>query len=234
GSASVRLAIDTAPLSPSRGSMPSALPRAACYDSLARTPRQQPPGTLGAMARLYRYRRWDGTQAGFELDAEGVLGEIADDLLYHGDLNAALRRALQSGMRAPDGRQLEGLRQLLERIARRRREELERHEVSGLGEDIARRLDEVMDLERQALDRGDVPHEEAQARHQRLDEMPPDLAGRFRELSQYDFADNEARRRFEELTDELRQQLLQSQFNRLAQGLADMSPGRRSAIKAIQ
>ena len=183
------------------------------------------------MARRYRYSRWDGTQAGFELDAEGVLGEIADDLLYHGDLNAALRRALQSGMRAPDGRQLEGLRQLLERIARRRREELERHELSGLGEDIARRLDEVVDLERQGLDRGEVPHDEAQARHQRLDEMPPDLAGRFRELSQYDFADNEARRRFEELRDELRQQLLQSQFNRMAQGMADMSPERMQALK---
>jgi uncharacterized protein with von Willebrand factor type A (vWA) domain len=183
------------------------------------------------MARRYRYSRWDGTQTGFDLDAEGVLGELADDLLYHGDLNAALRRALQSGMRAPDGRQLEGLRQLLERIARRRREELERHELSGLGEDIARRLDEVVDLERQGLDRGELPHDEAQARHQTLDEMPPDLAGRFRELSQYEFADNDARRRFEELTDELRQQLLQSQFNRMAQGMADMSPDRMAALK---
>jgi len=183
------------------------------------------------MARRFRYSRWDGTQAGFELDAEGVLGQLADDLLYHGDLNAALRRALQSGLQAADGRQLDGLRQLLERIARRRREELERHELSGLGEDIARRLDEVTDLERQALDRGDVPHDEAQARHQRLDELPPDLAGRFRELSQYDFADNEARRRFEELRDDLRRQLLQSQFNRMAQGMADMSPQRMQALK---
>ncbi|HYT39924.1 MAG TPA: hypothetical protein VEN99_10455 [Acidimicrobiia bacterium] len=183
------------------------------------------------MARRWRYSQWDGTQAGFDLDAESVLGEIADDLLYHGDLNAALRRALQSGMRSPDGRQLEGLRQLLERIARRRREELERHELSGLGEDIARRLDEIVDQERQGIDRGELPHEEARARHQRLDELPPDLAGRFRELSQYDFADNEARRRFEELTDELRQQLLQSQFNRMAQGMADMSPERMAALK---
>jgi len=183
------------------------------------------------MGRRFRYSRWDGTQAGFEFDAEGVLGEIADDLLYHGDLNAALRRALQSGLRTADGRQLDGLRQLLERIARRRREELERHELSGLGEDIARRLDEIMDTERQALDRGDVPHDEAQARHQQLDEMPPDLAGKFRELSQYDFADNEARRRFEELREELRRQLVQSQFNRMAQGMADMSPERMQALK---
>ena len=109
------------------------------------------------MARRFRYSRWDGTQAGFELDAEGVLGEIADDLLYHGDINAALRRALQSGMRSPDGRQLEGLRQLLERIARRRREELERHELSGLGEDIARRLDEIVDQERPGARPGGDP-----------------------------------------------------------------------------
>src|SRR3989440_11356386 len=136
------------------------------------------------MARQWRYSRWDGSQGGFALGAESVLGEIADDLLYHGDLTAALRRALQSGMRSPDGRQLEGLRQLLERIARRRREELERHELSGLGEDIARRLDEIVDLERQGLDRGDVPHDEAQARHPRLDQLPPALAGRVRELSQ--------------------------------------------------
>lgn len=60
------------------------------------------------MARRCRYGRRDGRQAGFELDAEGVLGEIADDLLYHGDLKAALRRTLQSGMRTPHGCQLEG------------------------------------------------------------------------------------------------------------------------------
>src|SRR5581483_6959923 len=53
----------------------------------------------------------------------------------------------------------------------------------------------------------------------------------FRELSQYDFADNEARRRFEELREELRRQLVQSQFNRMAQGMADMSPERMQALK---
>src|SRR5437763_3277157 len=155
--------------------------------------------TLGAMARRWRYSRWDGSQAGFDLDAEGVLGEIADDLLYHGDLNAALRRALQSGMRAPDGRQLEGLRQLLERIARRRREELERHELSGLGEDIARRLDEIVHLERQGLDRGDVPPDQAHAPHPRLDALPPGRPGRFHHLSQYALAHTQARRRLVEL-----------------------------------
>ena len=188
----------------------------------------------------YRYSRWDGSQTGFELDAEQVLAEVADDLLYHGDLNAALRRALQNGMQAPDGRALDGLRQLLERIARRRREELERHELSGLTADIARRLDEIVDQERAGLDRrsGDTPGPEAPLdpaeaarRHQQLDELPPDLAGRFRGLGNYDFADNEARRRFEELSEELRRQLLQNQFNRLAQGIGELTPERMAAMK---
>lgn len=49
-----------------------------CSDGAARTPRRS-----GTHAR-------DGTQVGFELDADCVLNEINDDLLYHGDLNAAL------------------------------------------------------------------------------------------------------------------------------------------------
>ena len=42
------------------------------------------------MAPRFTYSRWDGTQVGFELDAERIFEEITDDLLYHGDINAAL------------------------------------------------------------------------------------------------------------------------------------------------
>ena len=51
----------------------------------------------------YRYSRWDGRQAGFELDAEQVLAEVADDLLYHGDLHAALRRLSRAACGLPMG-----------------------------------------------------------------------------------------------------------------------------------
>ena len=51
----------------------------------------------------FAYTRWDGTQSGFEFGADDVLSEITDDLLYHGDLNAALRRMLQSGFRDTNG-----------------------------------------------------------------------------------------------------------------------------------
>src|ERR1017187_10420795 len=52
--------------------------------------------------RGFRYSRWDGTQRGFDLDADALLDEMTDDLLYHGDLHASLRRLMQQGMRDRD------------------------------------------------------------------------------------------------------------------------------------
>src|SRR6202022_1321353 len=90
---------------------------------------------------------------GFELDAEDLLAELTDDLLYHGDLNAALRRLLQQGFRDRNDERVSGLRDLLEKLKRRRRDELERYDLGGVYEDIAERLRDVVDTERESLDR---------------------------------------------------------------------------------
>ena len=61
------------------------------------------------MARpRFRYSPWDGTQVGFELDALDVMEQLTDDLLYHGDVNAALRLQEAGAVRygllsTPDG-----------------------------------------------------------------------------------------------------------------------------------
>src|SRR2546429_9860098 len=83
------------------------------------------------MASRFKYSRWDGTQVGFDLDADALLEEMSDDLLYHGDLNAALRRLMQQGFRDRNDEELMGLRDMLERLRQRRREELERREPRG-------------------------------------------------------------------------------------------------------
>ena len=64
----------------------------------------------------FRYSAWDGTQTGFDLDADALLDEINDDLLYHGHINAALRRLMQQGMHDADGNELMGLREMLDRL----------------------------------------------------------------------------------------------------------------------
>src|SRR5437763_3351591 len=192
----------------------------------------------------FRYSRWDGTQAGFELDADDVLSEITDDLLYHGDLNAALRRMMQSGFRDQNGERLAGLRELMERLRRRRKDELERYDLGGVYDDIARELREVIDQERSGIDqleqearasrdqrRQEITEQVATEKRMQLDLLPPDLAGQVRELSEYEFTSSEARERFDELMDKLRQQLMQSYFNQMAGAMQDVSPEQMQRMK---
>ena len=68
------------------------------------------------MAAKFTYSRWDGTQKGFDLDADKIMDEITDDLLYHGDLNSALRRLLQSGFQDRNGERMQGLREMLDKL----------------------------------------------------------------------------------------------------------------------
>src|SRR5215217_7438643 len=189
--------------------------------------RQRPDG--------FAYSRWDGTQTGFDLDAEQLLDEMSDDLLYHGDLNAALRRLMQQGFRDRNNEELMGLREMLQKLRERRRQELENRDLGGVYDDIAEQLDEVVDMEREGIDRrvdeatrsGDQRRQElvedvADDRRRQLDEMPPDLAGRVQSMQNYEFMDDAARERFEELMDQLREQLMQSYFNQLSEGMQQM------------
>src|SRR6059036_3207794 len=104
------------------------------------------------MTSRFKYSRWDGTQVGFDLDADALLEEMTDDLLYHGDLNAALRRMMQSGFRDQNGERMAGLRELMEKLRRRRKDELEKYDLGGVYDDIAQELREVVEQERQGID----------------------------------------------------------------------------------
>src|SRR3954447_24163612 len=158
------------------------------------------------MASRFRYSRWDGTQVGFELGAEDVFSEITDDLLYHGDLNAALRRMMQSGFDDRNGERIQGIREMLEKLRQKRKEQLDQYDLGGVYDDIAQELRDVIDMERAGLDQlaqeardsGDARRQEitdqvVQDRNLQLDMMPPDLAGQVRELQQYEFTSTEAR-----------------------------------------
>src|SRR6188474_2612843 len=147
------------------------------------------------MAQQFTYSRWDGTQRGFDLDADSLFDELTDELLYHGDVNAALRRMMHQGMRDRNGDQLAGIRELLEQLRRERQDRLERHDLGGVYDEIARELDDIIDEERHAVDNalraaqqsGDPRREQnardsAAERNLRLDLMPADLAGKVREL----------------------------------------------------
>jgi uncharacterized protein with von Willebrand factor type A (vWA) domain len=195
-------------------------------------------------ARGFRYSRWDGSQRGFDLDADALLDEMTDDLLYHGDLHASLRRLLQQGMKDRNGEQLMGLRDMLQKLREQRKEMLDRYDLGGVYEGIADELREIVELEREGIDRrvdearqsGDTRREEivdevAQRRREQLDGLPPDLAGKVNELQQHDWMDDGARERFEALMDQLREQLMQSYFNQMSDGMQNLSPERMQRMK---
>ncbi|MFM7045435.1 MAG: VWA domain-containing protein [Ilumatobacteraceae bacterium] len=189
------------------------------------------------MARRFTYSRWDGTQVGFDLDAAGVLDQVTDDLLYHGDVNAALRRLLQQGMTDRDGRRLEGLRDMMRRIRDARRDRLYRFDLGGVYGEIARELDDIVDEERHAIENATRAAEEsgderrsssardaAAERQFRLDMLPNDLAGKVRELGAYDFESREAQQRFEQLLDRLREQLMQQVVDQMSSAMGQLTP----------
>src|ERR671917_597904 len=122
----------------------------------------------------FNYSRWDGTQKGFDLDADAILAEVTDDLLYHGDLNAALRRMLQSGFRDRNGERVQGMLELLEKLRRKRREELERHDLGGVYDDIAQSLRDVVDMEQQGID--DLEREARESGDERRQEITEQVA----------------------------------------------------------
>ncbi len=189
------------------------------------------------MTARFNYSRWDGTQRGFEFDSQSIVDEITDDLLYHGDVNAALRRLMQEGMRNERGEQLMGLREMMQKLRERREEIKDRGDLGGVYSEIAAELDDLVDEERHAIDdalksaeksgdqrRAEVAKESAQEHNFRLDMLPSDLAGKISELEHYDFQSDAARQRFEALLEKLRQQMMQQMLDQMSGAVENLTP----------
>jgi uncharacterized protein with von Willebrand factor type A (vWA) domain len=172
---------------------------------------------------LYRYSRWDGTQK-IDLDADELMAAMADDLLYDGDPWRALRRLMQQGAKNQEGQRMPGLKDLLERLKRQRQQRMDRYDLGSSLEDIKKKLDEVIATEKQGIKDRTPEGKERQQREQKLNAIPPDPAGRLRDLQSYDFVSPEAKQKFKELLDSLRQQMTQPFFGAMQQAMQSMTP----------
>ena len=235
----------------------------------------------------YGYSRWDGTQNIEGLDADDILNAMADDYMEEGNLQQALKRLMQEGIRSEDGRKTMGLRELMERMRNMRNEQLNRYNMaSGVMDDLREKLEEIKNLEREGiqkrLDGNSDPSQPSQSPDQQqspgqqqgtdqpqdgsgqesqqgsssgqpgqsgesnddltpeqkrkmlemiakrkqdyLDKLPQDIPGQIKGLSEYDFMDDEAREKFQELMDSLQQQMMQQFFQGMQQSLQNMTP----------
>ncbi|MFT7473569.1 MAG: hypothetical protein ACI81L_000484 [Verrucomicrobiales bacterium] len=191
----------------------------------------------------FTYSAWDGTQGDYEMTADDLFRQMTDDLAYHGDPNAALRNLLQNGF-DHDGERMQGLREMLERLRERREEMLDSGDVGGVFTDLAERLRDIVDAERQNLTAqaeysagGDDPAQadrDAAAEAERnlaLDMLPPDLPGQVRSLQNYDFTSKKAQQDFDELLDDMRSQLMQQSVDAMTDAVQNMSPEDHQRMK---
>jgi uncharacterized protein with von Willebrand factor type A (vWA) domain len=233
----------------------------------------------------YGYSRWDGSQRIEGFDADDILDALSDDYLEDGNLQQALKRLMQEGIRGEDGRRTMGLREMMQRMRNMRQEQLNRYNMaSGVMDDLREKLEEIKQLERQGIqhrlddtpadsqqpaqqstseqpgdqrqgeqverqpasgssgdqqgqsdqsqDGDDLTPEQkrkmlemiAKRKQEYLDKLPQDIPGQIKGLSEYDFMDDQAREKFNELMESLKQQMMQQFFQGMQQSLQNMTP----------
>lgn len=207
------------------------------------------------MARLYRYSQWDGSQEPFEADVDALLDALAEDVIDHGDIRRALRDLIRRGANGDDTR-LPGLDDLLERLRSRRNQTLDRYDPDSVMRDLKERLDDVLQTERAGMDRRlseiednlanmsgeeaeqagrlrDLFKQRADRNRERLEQLPESTAGALRELQDFDFIDPEAQRKFQELMDELRKEMLGSVASEMRQQIENMDPQQMALMREM-
>ena len=206
---------------------------------------------------IYRYSEWDGSQDIFDLDKEELMDELERNLMSYGDLSYALWRVQRDGIRDGRERRLAGLQELLQRLRQRRQSQLDKYKLGSVMDEIRQKLDDILETERKGIQArldevkqkaeegtGELDPEmlqnllksvedKAAQNLDKLENLPRDIGGRIKELTQYDFMDEEARRQFQELMDMLKKHALESYVRDLGQKLRDMDAGTMANMKNL-
>ena len=206
--------------------------------------------------RTYRYSQWDGSQQIFELDADKLMDLLSEDILNQGDVMQALRDLLRKGMQDQDGRQMPGLRDLMEQLKNQRRQQLQQHNMDSVVDDLKERLEDIVRTEREGIQRRldealeqvqandgedraqqeslyDLLEKRAQHNREKLDDLPEGVAGQLKELMEYDFMDPEAQQKFQELLDMLKSQMAQNMGQQMMDQVKGMSEEDMAATREM-
>ena len=187
--------------------------------------------------RSYKYSQWDGTQRIFDIDADELMDQLSDEMLRHGDVMRALRELFRNGFQNRDGQQLTGLRDLMEQLKNRRRQQLQQYNMDSVIDDLKERLDDIIRTERTGIDQRleqaqqqmsessdqersqqeslyALLEQRAERNREKLDNLPDGVGGQIQELMEYDFIDPDAQQKFQELLDMLKGQMAQTSLSR--------------------
>ena len=172
-----------------------------------------------------RYSRWDGAQDPFgpEIDVGDLLDEMSDELLAGYGANWALEDVRRRGMRG-----VRGTDDIIRALRERRRRAAEELNTSGPLARLGEQLADIERLERRGLD---DEGQKGLEKHLELDALPTPPVQKLEAMKNYTFISDEARRRFEQLLEELKTEVLNSYFNKLAGSMRDLKPGDLERVK---
>ena len=175
-----------------------------------------------------RYGRYDGGPDPLAppVDVAEALDAIGQDVMAGYSPERAMQEFLRRG-----GRDQTGLDDLARRVAERRRELLQRHNLDGTLQEVRELLDKAVLAERQQLAR-DVTMDDADRafREMQLEALPASTAAAVSELASYDWQSSEAREAYEQIKDLLGRELLDQRFAGMKQALEGATDEDRAAV----
>ena len=178
-------------------------------------------------SRRSRFTRYaGGDPLAPPVDLREALDAIGEDVMAGYSPERAMRELLRQGTRDRSG-----LDDLARRVAEKRREMLQRHNLDGTMEDVRRLLDEAVLAERKQLAR-DLD-DDARFAEMRIENLPPTPAAAVTELSDYSWRSSEGRQKYEEIKDLLGRELLDQRFAGMKQALEGATDEDRAAVEEM-
>jgi uncharacterized protein with von Willebrand factor type A (vWA) domain len=163
------------------------------------------------------------------VDIADALDAIGQDVMAGYSPERAMREFLRRG-----GQDQRGLDDLARRIAEKRRELTQRHNLDGTLQQVRELLDHAVLSERGQLARDiDLDEGDRALRELTLDNLPPSTAAAVSELSTYDWQSREAREDYEQIKDLLGRELLDQRFAGMKEALQNASDADRAAINEM-
>jgi len=147
-----------------------------------------------------RYTRWDGSQK-IRLDADKVFEKLSEYLSYTDDIRQAMDWLTRQGMDF-EGTRIVGLDEMLEELRQEMRKRYRDFNLKDALGDMERRLEDIVDRERQTLQSLKSQKPGAEEKERQLSRMPRRLSEAIRKLESYEFEDAEAKADFDALLEE--------------------------------
>jgi uncharacterized protein with von Willebrand factor type A (vWA) domain len=179
---------------------------------------------------MSRYRKYDGGDPlAPPVDLAEALDAIGQDVMGGYSPERAMREFLRRG-----GKDQQGLDDLARRIAEKRRDLLQRHNLDGTMQQVRELLDKALLAERGQLARDVVMDDSDRAfRELQLDSLPDSTAAAVSELAGYDWTSREAREAYDEIKDLLGRELLDQRFAGMKEAMEGATEEDRAAINEM-